>query len=59
MESPYKDSWPDKCVSVCVCPTCDMFFQDSLINEKLKRTVYSKYKFCVTMYTTIQKFGVS
>ncbi len=38
--------------------TCDIF-QDSLINKKLKISVYSKYKCCVTICTTIQKFGVS
>ncbi len=35
-----------------------IFFQDSLINTN-KKTVfnlYSKYKFCVKIYTTIQKF---
>ncbi len=38
--------------------TADIF-QDSLINKKLKTTVYSKYKFCVTIYTTIKTFGGS
>ncbi len=33
--------------------------QDSLINKKVKKnSVYSKYTFCVSMYTTIKKFRV-
>ncbi len=38
---------------------CVIFFLHSLIYKKLIITVYSKYKFCVTIHTTIQRFRVS
>ncbi len=36
-----------------------IFISGFFDHKKLKRTVYSKYTSCVTVYTTIQKFGVS
>ncbi len=40
--------------------TCDTFFQDSLMNKKLKNNIYLKYNFCNNIaYTTVQKLEVS
>ncbi len=54
----YNQCWKNVCCLIFF-GICDIF-QDALRNKKLKKnSSYSKYKFCVTIYTTIQKFGVS